>query len=125
MSHLVVLLQMPIGSDDPSPGPLADWNYVNKHINTTGVSIDISPAPYNPEIDAVIDLGQKRIQDEDLEWERKRGTPEYEEWLTKQKKALELDTNSKGDDSRGGAGKTDADSAQSKPASGRKLRFMV
>jgi hypothetical protein len=30
-----------------------------------------------------------------------------------------------GDDSRGGAGKTDADSAQSKPASGRKLCFMV
>jgi hypothetical protein len=36
-----------------------------------------------------------------------------------------LDTNSKGADSTGGAGKTDADSAHSKPASGRKLRFTV
>jgi hypothetical protein len=34
--------------------------------------------------------GKGQTQDEDLEWERKRGTPQYEEWLMKQKKELEL-----------------------------------
>jgi hypothetical protein len=118
-------LQMPIGSNDPSPGPLASWYYVNKYINTTGVSIDISPAPYNPETDAVIASSVRQIQDEDLEWERKRGTPQYEEWLIKQKKELELDNDSKADDSTGGARNTHADSPQSQPASGRRLRFIM
>lgn len=117
---------MSLGSDDPSPGALADMSGVLRFTNKTGVSIDISPSPYN----AATDIAVEDILDsEDLAWELKRGTPEYEEWARKQKAAVGLEDATDGDS---GSGSSSSDTSKaaggrksSDAASGRKLRFMV
>lgn len=102
---------MPLGSTDPSPGPLASMYTVQRYIKVPGVSIDISPSPYNATTQNVLERGQEGILAEDLEWERKRGTKDYQDWLTKQRQALELtqpggkpDVESKGNLSNGSNG---------------------
>lgn len=54
--------------------------------------MDISLAPYNPQTDAILDSTQQHLNEEDLEWERKRGTKEYDEWMIKQKQKVVLPT---------------------------------
>lgn len=80
-----------------------------------GMKVAISVSPYNPETDAVVDRSQQRLNAEDLEWERKRGSKEYDEWLAEQRKKVEWKEDGgykDGDVKEGG-----------KASSGRKLRF--
>lgn len=58
------------------------------------VGIDINPLPYDAATDGRVEArrvsGTTITDAEDLAWERKRGTKEYEEWKQKQLEALEL-----------------------------------
>jgi len=84
---------MPLGSTDPSPGPLGDSSArsaVSRYSRTPTTSVDISPVPYNPDVDGVIDRQQQRVNAQDLAWELKRDSKEYEDWKRKQMQALEL-----------------------------------
>lgn len=116
---------MPLGSDDPSPGPLADMSGVRRFTNATGVSTDISPSPYNAATD--IDTVDDSVNSEDLAWRLKRGTPEYEEWARKQMAAVELQDANDGDSGSGSSDTSEAAGGRkgSDRASGRKLRFML
>jgi hypothetical protein len=110
-----MLVQLPLGSDDPSPGPLASMGEVERVPKILGAKVDISLSPYNPETDAVVDRSQQRLNAEDLEWERKRGSKEYDDWLAEQRKKVdwrEAGDYKEGDVKEGG-----------KASSGRKLRF--
>lgn len=89
---------------------MASMGEVDRVRKIPGAKVDISLSPYNPETDAVVDRSQQRLNAEDLEWERKRGSKEYDDWLAEQRK--KVDWREGGEAKDGG-----------KASGGRKLRF--
>lgn len=89
------LTQMVIGlSSDGVKGPLADMPLVDPFKAQEGVTVDISPVPYDASSDAANSDKNKKIFEEDDAWERKRGTAEWETWNNQQRALLEMDTGS-------------------------------
>ena len=100
---------MPTGST-PQPGPLKPevMDSIALWRSSSKVDINISPVPYNAATDGQVELldmnfavSRKLTDTQDLAWERKRGTKEYEDWKQQQLEALELVL--AGDNKKGGA----------------------
>lgn len=116
---------MPLGMTMPQQGPLSDNYLIN--VNITGVTFDVSLSPYNHTAD-----GEPWSWNFDLEWERKRGSKEYEEWRQWARKELEIDSMPKASgsktaegSSRQGGSVAETAAAAKKAASGRKLKSFL
>jgi hypothetical protein len=72
------------------PGPLPVNPVVNKFKSIPGVTIEISPIPYNPSTDTAISKISQEVLAEDTAWERLRGSEQYAAWQMREKQALEL-----------------------------------
>jgi hypothetical protein len=72
------------------PGPLPVNPALNKFKSMPGVTIEISPIPYNPTTDTAISKVSQEVLAEDTAWERLRGSEQYAAWQIREKQALEL-----------------------------------
>lgn len=109
-----------------SSGPIGDTTLEDTYSNVPGVTIDISPVPFNPGSPFPMRKNEIEVFGEDAAWERKKGSKEYENWRKQQAAAVQLESAStkssstNGTDSAGsGSGSsTGSGSANSSPKSG-------
>lgn len=85
-----LLPQMFLGTVSPLPGPLPDMSAVSLYKAVPSVEVDITPIPYNAQIDGAPPSGVLPLLATQAAWERMRGTQAYKDWKQKQLVALEL-----------------------------------
>lgn len=75
---------------DREDGPLAAMSEVKLYKNTKGVTIDITPLPFNSVTDEEVPSGELRLDEGDRKFHGDRTSEEYKKWVRKMQVLLEL-----------------------------------